>query len=138
MNGLALIMEISAAGIHISVSEPHLILSPKKAITENLSVRVQKSKAEIVIALREIETALGEDWAEISAHPEQLKAAADLLRIEQIRKRGEVPSHYTSKTVCAGCGPVPIFEGPPARVLGCPWCFNRYEGLPMPSVSKDK
>ena len=28
--------------------------------------------------------------------------------------------------------PVPIFQGSPSKVDGCPWCFNRNAGLPMP------
>ncbi len=49
-----------------------------------------------------------------------------------MRERGEVPSNYTSTTICRHCrGPVPIYPGMAERVLGCPWCFNREKGLRM-------
>ena len=54
------------------------------------------------------------------------------LEVLETRSRGEVPSHYTAMTNCRRCGSVPIWEGVPAEVLGCPWCLNRREGLPMP------
>ena len=54
------------------------------------------------------------------------------LEVFEMRSRGEVPSNYTAVTKCLRCGPVPIWEGAPAEMLGCPWCFNRREGWPMP------
>ena len=54
------------------------------------------------------------------------------LEVLETRSQGEVPSHYTAMTKCRRCGPVPIWEGVPAEVLGCPWCLNRREGWPMP------
>ena len=75
----------------------------------------------------------GSDWPEISTDPEQLaafKAAAET--VEQIQQ-GIIPDHYTATTECGHCGPVPIFPGLPAKVDGCPWCFNRLKGLPMPA-----
>lgn len=53
-------------------------------------------------------------------------------RIARDRKTGRVPDSYTATTWCRGCGTVPIFEGAPARVDACPWCFNRAKGLPIP------
>ena len=57
------------------------------------------------------------------------------IQTRRMRERGEVPPHYTEVTVCAHCGPVPIFPGVTERVLGCPWCFNRMRSLPIPKVS---
>ena len=64
----------------------------------------------------------------------EIEVAREMLEIVRMRERGEVPAHYTAITTCKQCGPVPIFEGAGPHVLGCPWCFNRLQGLPMPKV----
>lgn len=56
----------------------------------------------------------------------------EMLRIQDMRSRGIVPDHYSATTECKRCGPVPIFEGCPPEVNGCPWCLNRIKGLPIP------
>ncbi len=58
--------------------------------------------------------------------PDEIPIAAELVEIVQMRERGETPPHYTATTTCKHCGPVPIWEGCPPEVLGCPWCFNRH------------
>ena len=63
-----------------------------------------------------------------------LKALARAIQTRRMRERSEVPSHYTAVTVCAHCGPVPIFPGVAEQVQGCPWCFNRTKGLPIPKA----
>ncbi len=87
-------------------------------------------------AQSELQERAGPDWEEISADPEQLKAFAELVMIEDMRHRGIVPDHYTATTNCKHCGPVPIFEGNWPESDGCPWCFNRLQGLPMPGVNE--
>ena len=64
--------------------------------------------------------------------PEEVSVAMEMVAITRMRLRGEVPDHYTATTECKGCGPVPIFEGLPNTIRGCPWCFNRLKGLPIP------
>ena len=61
---------------------------------------------------------------------------AELEEIVRMRERGSVPDHYTSTTTCKRCGPVPIWNGCPPAIQGCPWCFNRHKGLPIPKGSK--
>ncbi len=61
-------------------------------------------------------------------------AIMDVIAIVEMRERGIVPDHYTATTECAHCGPVPIWPGLPAKVLGCPWCFNRRAGIPIPKI----
>ncbi len=80
----------------------------------------------------ELREVAGEDWAEISTDPAKLKAFAELVMITDMRHRGIVPDHYTATINCKHCGPVPIFEGCWPESDGCPWCFNRLRGLPMP------
>ena len=80
----------------------------------------------------ELQKQAGDDWLEVANDPDQLRCFADMLAIEDMRQRGIVPDHYSATTECKGCGPVPIFEGLPNTIRGCPWCFNRLKGLPMP------
>ncbi len=81
----------------------------------------------------------GSEWSELLENKNgeldarQVPVAADLVAIVEMRERGVVPDHYTSETECKHCGPVPIFEGCPPQVDGCPWCFNRLRGLPVPT-----
>ena len=64
--------------------------------------------------------------------PHEVPVLLEMLRIQDMRSRGIAPDHYTATTNCRHCGPVPIWDGCPTEVLGCPWCFNRLEGLPIP------
>ena len=101
-------------------------ISPRVRSVEQLSKELRESPDE----LRE---AAEDDWDEISNDPAQLIAFADSQAIVQIRESGCVPGHYTSETTCRNCGTVPIWQGCPPQVSGCPWCFNRLKGLPMPN-----
>jgi len=67
-----------------------------------------------------------------------LVAYAQLAETTRDRDAGRVPAHYTAVTECRRCGPVPIFPGCPAEVLGCPWCHNRRRGLPIPAVDQSQ
>lgn len=84
----------------------------------------------------------GSEWSELleNKHYEmeelQLPVAAALVAIVEMREKGITPPHYTSQTDCKRCGPVPIFEGCPPEVEGCPWCFNRHRGFPIPGVKE--
>ncbi len=133
MSALAIITELSDKGLRVRVDGPDLVLSPKKALTPNLASRIKKEKPVLIQSLEEIKRKAGSDWDEIADDPAQLKAFAELLMIGEMRERGIVPDHYTSRTECKKCGTVPIWLGCPPQVNGCPWCFNRLQGLPMPS-----
>ena len=82
----------------------------------------------------------GSEWSELlenkngELEEHQVPIAADMVAIIEMRERGVVPDHYTSETECKHCGSVPIFRGCPPQVDGCPWCFNRIKGLPVPDV----
>ena len=83
----------------------------------------------------------GSEWSELlenkngELEEHQIPVATDMVAITEMRERGIVPDHYTSETECKHCGPVPIFEGCPPKVNGCPWCFNRIKGLQIPNRS---
>ena len=78
------------------------------------------------------------EWSELlenkngELEPDEVPVAAELVEIIQMREQGEIPAHYTSTTTCKHCGPVPIWNGCPPEVKGCPWCLNRHSGLPIP------
>lgn len=87
------------------------------------------------IPLSELREIAGPDWPEVERDPALLETLAHAVSIRRMRERGEVPPSYTATAVCAGCGPVPIFPGVSEQVDGCPWCFNRIKGLPVPRVA---
>lgn len=68
--------------------------------------------------------------------PHEVPAVIEMLRIKGLREKGIVPDHYTSATECRHCGLVPIWSGCPPHVLGCPWCFNRMAGRPIPKAQR--
>ena len=78
------------------------------------------------------------EWSELLENKngdlteQEIPTAEDMVAITQMRQKGIVPDHYTATTNCKHCGPVPIFEGNWPESDGCPWCFNRIKGLPMP------
>lgn len=90
------------------------------------------------LTLADLKAVAGPDWSEVQHNPALLDALARALRTRRLRERGEVPAHYTAVTVCEHCGPVPIFQGVPEKVAGCPWCFNRIRGLTVPKATKDE
>ncbi len=138
MSALPIFSELSDKGLRVRVDGSDLVLSPKKALTPNLASRIMKEKPALIRSLEEIKRKAGPDWDEIANDPEQLKAFAELLVIEDMRRQGSVPDHYTATTDCKHCGTVPIFEGCPPEVEGCPWCFNRIKRLPIPKVTIDE
>ena len=134
MSALLIISELSDRGIRVRVDGPDLVLSPKKALTPNLVSRLKNEKPALIQSLEELRRKAGADWEEIAGHPDQLKTFTELLMIVKMRENGITPDHYTSKTECKRCGTVPIFEGCPPQVNGCPWCFNRIKGRPIPFI----
>lgn len=68
------------------------------------------------------------EWAELEADAALMAAARLALAFAEQRRRGIAPDHYTATTTCGRCGPVSIWPGAPAAVLGCPWCMVQAEG----------
>jgi len=137
MSALPAISEFSKQGITARVEGDELVISaPKGTLTPEVIVKLKIKKPELLRSLKELQERAAEDWEEISKSPEQLKAFAELVMIEDMRHQGIVPDHYTATTHCKHCGPVPIFEGCWPESDACPWCFNRLQGLPMPGVKE--
>lgn len=71
-----------------------------------------------------------EDWRKGNVSAETLAAFARMLVQRREREAGRVPEGWSERAVCARCGPVWLwFAG---EVLGCPWCWNRAAGRPIP------
>jgi len=72
---------------------------------------------------------------EPNLNDDEYQALIRAIEARRTREKGQAPPHYTHTTICQHCGPVPIFPGVGEQVEGCPWCFNRMRGLPIPKVS---
>ena len=137
MSALPILSELYDMGIRVQLKGSELALSaPQGVLTERLVSRLRKEKPALLRSLSELRKKAGEDWQEIADDPDKLKVFTELLMIVEMREKGVAPDHYTRETCCKRCGTVPIFEGCPSQVDGCPWCFNRIKRLPIPGVSE--
>ncbi len=136
---LDLIRQAEADGVRLEVEAGEVYATGK--LTDAMIARLRAHKTDLRAALvadryglnvAELRTVAGPDWPECERDPALLEVLAHAVQTRRMLERGEVPPHYTATTVCAGCGPVPIFEGCPDRVLACPWCLNRAAGRPVP------
>lgn len=59
---------------------------------------------------------------------ETLRAYLHALEKAARMDAGMVPVDYSQAALCEGCGPVWLWQGAPARLKGCPWCFRRKVG----------
>ena len=87
------------------------------------------------ISYLELRREAAQDWPSLMADPALLDTFAHALATRRMREKGEIPPDYTDNTVCAECGPVPIFEGCSSEVLACVWCSNRVSGRPVPVLT---
>ncbi len=140
MNALNLIQEVTRAGATMTLEGGDLVLSGARPLPDDLVEQLRRHKPEVVATLKNepVDPEAYEERAAIMEYDgglsrEEAEAFAHAMQTRRMRERGEVPPHYTSTTICRHCGPVPIFEGVPDRVDGCPWCFNRVQGLPVPT-----
>ena len=71
-----------------------------------------------------------EDWRKGGITSDTLTAFARSLVQRRTMDQGQRPAHYTEPATCKRCGPIWLwFSG---DVLGCPWCWNRVAGRPIP------
>ena len=135
MTVMPIIMDLADQGVFPYVNGKKVVLTPAARMTDVLRHRVRVNKQPLMSALVQLQRLAGPDWAAFEAYLARLKAFAEMVMISEMREQGIVPDHYTSETECKHCGPVPIFEGCPPKVNGCPWCFNRIKGLQIPNRS---
>ncbi len=126
--------------------------APRGALTADLKAEVKTHKTKLLtlleksvaeriaqdhgLTLADLKQSTGFGWPEIQHDHATLEALARAIQTRRMRERSEVPPHYTEVTVCAHCGPIPIFPGVGEQVEGCPWCFNRVRGLSVPRPQK--
>ncbi len=105
--------------------------SEQHSLTEVLGVAVSNlpiSSGEVIEALAPEDI---EDWHKGFLTIETLQAFAGSLSQQRQMAQGIVPDHYTERAICKGCGPVWLwFSG---VVDGCPWCWNKVPGRPIPN-----
>lgn len=71
-----------------------------------------------------------DDWHEGAVSADTLAAFARSLVQRRQMDQGKRPEHYTEQATCKHCGPIWLwFSG---KVAGCPWCWNRAAGKPIP------
>lgn len=146
-----------AAGVRLGLDGVDLLLESDREPPPELLVALRRDKPEILALLRtrdcsevsppeaaiqspnvygltmaELREAAGHDWQAVCGDSTMLEALAHAVVTRRQREQGECPPHWTVHCECAGCGPVYLWPGSPPWVLGCPWCFNRAEGRPIP------
>ena len=110
------------AGVRLSIDGPDILLKHDLDPPRELIEAIRRNKADILATHSELKEETEDDWGHVSATPDRLTAFARLVAITRARQTGRTPDHYTARTVCQHCGEVPIWEGAPAKVEGCPWC----------------
>lgn len=141
MNVAQLIEQVHAAGGRIEAKGATLKLAAPKPLPDALMAELRLHKPDLLayltaqchgLTVDDLRALAGPDWPEVERDPALLETLVHAVQTRRMRERGAVPAHYAASTICAHCGPVPIFVGAPARVMGCPWCFNRAAGRPVP------
>lgn len=72
------------------------------------------------------------DWPILQMDQRRLIDFAMGIKKRKLREAGIAPESYTAVRECQGCGPVFLEPWNPAKVVGCPWCLNRVQDLPIP------
>ncbi len=87
-----------------------------------------------IITNSELVAVAGQDWGAMKSDYAQIKALAGAVYKQRIMREGKVPEDYSSTTYCKCCGLVlmPLSLSGGGNVLGCPWCWNKAYGWPMP------
>ena len=70
------------------------------------------------------------DWRKGTISTATLAAFAHSLAEHRAMEQGQIPSGFTERAHCRRCGPVWLRVA--GEVAGCPWCWNRVAGLPIP------
>lgn len=99
-------------------------------LLEILSSACRGVAIEPVDLLNELSEEDIEAWELGDVSVDLLTAFADALVDRRLMNQGKRPAHFTERTECQLCGPVYLWSS--ETVLGCPWCYNRHNGLPIP------
>ena len=162
MNTAALVHKLELQQVRLTADGDRIeIDGPEDAVTDAVIDKLRERKPELlkylhlsgilkkagieasgegwIVTIDELQKALSEDDLLDSQLMtlKGLEALAHVVRATRMRAQGEIPPEWTSITSCRHCGPVPIWEGCPPDIQGCPWCFNRLAGQPIPSINYD-
>jgi hypothetical protein len=89
---------------------------------------------ELPISAAEVRDALDpeeiDEWRNGQIATNALSAFAQSLVDRRQMNEGRVPVHYTEHATCGRCGPIWFWIS--GEVSGCPWCWNRVAGRPIP------
>lgn len=109
----------------------------KVSDSETIAVLIQALREVcqgLLITPSEITAALSPEdiisWQRGEITVEGLAAYARLLLRQRDIREGRKPSSYTERATCLHCGPVWFWL--PGDWAGCPWCWNRLTGKPIP------
>lgn len=160
MNTAALVHKLQLQQVRLTADGDSIeIDGPEDAVTDVVIERLRERKPELlkyllltgilenagieatgegwIVTIDDLQRALSEDDFHDSQlmTPKGLEALAHTVRATRMREAGEIPPGWTAITTCRHCGPVPIWEGCPPEIQGCPWCFNRLAGQPIPPIN---
>lgn len=117
-----------ATAIPANLANPH----PENSRNSRNSSSNQNSF--VNLDLNFLQTYFGEDWDLYKDNPKILKDITYMLEERQLMDNGQIPEKFTAITHCVCCGdvfvPPELVNG--GNVLGCMWCSNRLNGLPIP------
>ena len=130
MLAVDLLSNLAKQGYDLEADGSELIVEGPE-LTPDLCDLIRETKPALCQLLN-LKTAAGPDWTWIAQDADKLAEFAELVQTNRMRRLGQVPPHWTAETTCRHCGTVPIWPGCPPKVSGCPWCFNRVAGDPMP------
>lgn len=84
--------------------------------------------------LTELEADLATDmeYPKIKADPALLRQSAESIATTRLVREGKIPEGWSVVFYCPRCGPVFLNPDKPIDLIGCPWCRNREQGLPIP------
>jgi hypothetical protein len=88
----------------------------------------------IAITPVEVKAALSPEdiaaWRRGEITVDGLAAYARLLVRQRDIREGRRPSNYSERAICQHCGPIWFWRS--GTFPGCPWCWNRHKGKPIP------
>jgi len=144
-NAEALLSYAQSAGIKLAVQDDELLVdAPIGSLSPDLKRCLVQHKQSLIFLLshhgfsqNELKREAQEDWQNIKNAPKALYALANALYKQRLREQEYIPPSYTSSTTCLNCGLVPI---PPelkgnGKILFCPWCWNKAQGLSIPKIN---
>jgi len=99
-------------------------------LLEVLSNACRGLEIDPIEVLKELSQEDIEAWEQGEFSVEVFSAFATSLVDRRMMDQGKRPAHFTKKAECSQCGPVYLWSS--ETVLGCPWCHNQAEGLPIP------